>query len=321
MTSYGYHASHEQLPPGELLELVREAEQAGFASAMCSDHFAPWSERQGNSGHAWTWLGSALASTEFEIGVVSAPGQRYHPAVSAQAIATLADMHPQRFWVALGSGQLLNEHITGEKWPAKEVRNRRLEETANVIRRLLDGDTVTHEGLVKVERARLWSLPEESPPIFAAAVTPETAEGVAGWADGLITVNQPGEGQAETLAAFREAGGKGPALLQVHLSWARDRETALDTAHDQWREAILGSDAGWELALPEHFEQAAQFTRPQDLEPFVHVSEDLDRHAEWLAQQSGHGFDRVMVHHVGKDQAEFIKCFGEHVLPGLRHER
>lgn len=318
MTGYGFHASHEQIAPGALLDAVRDAEQAGFDSAMCSDHFAPWSSRQGQSGHAWAWLGSALATTSFELGVVTAPGQRYHPAVIAQAAATLAEMYPGRFWFALGSGQAINEHITGDAWPPKDIRTRRVAECATVIRALLAGETVSHRGLVEVERARLWTIPAKRPPMLAAAVSPDTAAEVAAWADGMITVNQPDEAHAETLAAYREAGGEGEALLQMHVSWDPDRDRALTLAHDQWREAVLGSEAGWELPLPEHLEEAGQFIRPDDVDGFVYVSDDLGRHRDWLAQQADHGFDRVLIHHVGQEQRPFIEAFGERVLPELR---
>lgn len=129
MVFVGYHASHEQLPPSVLLSAVIDAERAGFDGAMCSDHLSPWSLRHGESGFAWSWLGAALASTSFSIGVVNAPGQRYHPVVIAQAIATLAEMFPGRFWTAFGSGEALNEHVTGEPWPSKDERNARLDES------------------------------------------------------------------------------------------------------------------------------------------------------------------------------------------------
>src|SRR5690349_186507 len=131
MVFIGYHASHEQLPPSRLLAAVQEAERAGFDGAMCSDHFAPWGLAQGESGHAWSWLGAALATTRFSLGVVTAPGQRYHPAVSAQAFATLSEMFPGRFWAALGSGEALNEHITGDEWPPKPEREQRLVEVVD----------------------------------------------------------------------------------------------------------------------------------------------------------------------------------------------
>jgi probable non-F420 flavinoid oxidoreductase len=318
VTTYGFHASLEQLPPGQFLELTCAAEAAGFAAGMCSDHFAPWSSRQGPSGFAWAWLGAALASTALPMGVVTAPGQRLHPAVAAHAAATLAEMHPGRFWLALGTGQALNEHITGDRWPSKEERQLRLQECAEIMRALLAGETVSHDGRVRVDRARLWTLPQTPPPLLGAAVTPATAARAAEWADGLITINQPKEEQVATLRAYREVGGRGPAVIQVHLSWAPDRDAALAVAHDQWREAMFGSDLGWDIALPEQFEQAAAYVQPKDVEPFVHVSADLGEQTAWLARQAELGFDQIMVHHVGKDQRPFIDAFGEHVLPALR---
>lgn len=318
MTYYGFHASHEQFPPSELLEALRQAETAGFSTGMCSDHFAPWSSRQGHSGHAWAWLGAAMAVTSLPMGVVTSPGGRYHPAVLAQAAATLAEMHPGRFWLALGSGQALNEHITGALWPDKQERNRRLADAAAVMRALFAGETVSRDEPVRVDRARLWTRPAKPPPLFAAAVTPQSAAEVAAWADGLITLNQPERGHAETLAAYREAGGRGPALLQVHLSWAPTREQALAAAHDQWREAVFGSDVGWELELPEHFEQAATYIDAEQMAPFVFVSDSFDAHADWLREQAGLGFAHVMLHQVGRDQRRFVAEFAEHVLPQLR---
>lgn len=145
MTVYGFHASHEQVHPTELLAAARRAEQAGFTAAMCSDHFSPWSARQGQSAFAWSWLGAALQATDLPFGVVTAPGQRYHPAVSAQAIATLAAMYPGRFWAALGTGEASNEHITGDRWPRKDMRAARLRECVEVIRALLAGEEVSHD--------------------------------------------------------------------------------------------------------------------------------------------------------------------------------
>ena len=176
----GYHASHEQIPPSKLLRAIRRAEDAGFTAGMSSDHFAPWSERQGESGFAWSFLGAALAQTSLPFGVVNAPGQRYHPAIIAQAAATLSELFPGRFWLALGSGEASNEHITGDRWPAKEERRARLGEAVAVIRALLAGETVSRDGLVKVDRARLWTLPEEPPKLIGAAISPETAAWVGG---------------------------------------------------------------------------------------------------------------------------------------------
>src|SRR5690606_16983421 len=147
------HASHEQIPPSELLDAVRSAEAAGFSAATCSDHLTPWSERQGHSGYSWAWLGAALQATRMPIGVVAAPGPRCHPVVMAQAIATLGEMCAGRSWAALGSGEAMNEHVTGERWPPKPVRDERLLESVHVIRALLRGEEVSHDGLVTVDRA------------------------------------------------------------------------------------------------------------------------------------------------------------------------
>ena len=185
MPAFGFHASHEQVHPRELLAAVRRAEDAGFDAAMSSDHFSPWSQRQGHSGFAWSWLGAALQATALPFGVVTAPGQRYHPAVIAQAIGTLGAMYPGRFWAALGTGEASNEHITGTAWPRKEVRNDRLRECVDIIRALLRGEEVSHEGLVRVDRARLWTRPPDPPPLLGAAVSVATARWCAAWADGL----------------------------------------------------------------------------------------------------------------------------------------
>ena len=188
MTVYGIHASHEQIHPRDLLDAVCRAEGAGFTAAMCSNHFSPWSERQGESAFAWSWLGSALQATSLPFGVVNAPGQRYHPAIIAQAIGTLAAMYPGRFWAALGTGEASNEHITGDAWPRKDVRSQRLRECVDVIRALLAGEEVTHDGLVTVDRAKLWTLPDEPPPLVGAAVSVSNSRRCAEWDDGLVTV-------------------------------------------------------------------------------------------------------------------------------------
>jgi probable non-F420 flavinoid oxidoreductase len=317
MTVIGFHASHEQIHPAALLESVQAAEEAGFTAAMSSDHFSPWSARQGHSGFAWSWLGAALARTSLPFGVVNAPGQRYHPAIIAQASATLAAMFPGRFWAALGTGEASNEHITGGGWPRKEVRNARLLECVEVIRALHRGEEVSHDGLVTVDRARLWTRPEQPPPLVAAAVSPETARWAAQWADGLITVLQPADTLRRVLAAYRDAGGRGKAHLQVHLSWARDEETAERLAHDQWRTNVFSPPVCWDLEHPEHFDAVAEHVTPEAVRETVLVSSDPGRHAAWVKELADLGFDEVYLHHVGQEQREFIDVFGTDVLPQL----
>ncbi|MFL6206414.1 MAG: TIGR03885 family FMN-dependent LLM class oxidoreductase [Acidimicrobiales bacterium] len=318
MTTLGFHASHEQAHPAALLEAVRRAEEVGFEAAMCSDHFAPWSARQGHSGFAWSWLGAALATTSLPFGVVTAPGQRYHPAIIAQASATLAAMFPGRFWVALGSGEAVNEHITGDRWPPKPERQARLLESVEVIRALHAGEEVTHRGLVQVDRARVWSLPDDPPALVGAAVSPETAAWCARWADGLITVNQPMDALRRVVEGYREAGGRGPATLQVHVSYAANEGDAWALAHDQWRNGAIGAPACWDTDSVEAFDAMGEVVRPEDLRDAVLVSDDPAQHAAWLVERRELGFDAVQVHHVGKDQTEFLDVFGAKVLPQVR---
>jgi len=317
MTVIGFHCSHEQIDPAQLLRDVRSAQDAGFTAGMSSDHISPWSSRQGESGYAWSWLGAALATTSLPFGVVTAPGQRYHPAVTAQAIATLGQMFPGRFWAALGSGEASNERVTGDEWPRKEVRDARLLECVDVIRRLLAGEEVSHDGLVSVNRARLWTLADPVPDLVGPAVSAETAARHAGWADGLITVNQPPETLRRVLAAYRDAGGRGPARLQVHVSWAPTEDEALHIAHDQWRSNVLGPPVAWDTETVEAFDLIGESVSPEQVRDAVLVSSDLDRHAQWLQDYVEMGWDELYVHFVGQHQAPFIDAFGASVLPQL----
>jgi probable non-F420 flavinoid oxidoreductase len=317
VTVFGFHASHEQVHPGALLRAVHRAEEVGFTAAMSSDHFSPWSARQGHSGFAWSWLGAAMATTTLPFGIVNAPGQRYHPAIIAQAAATLAAMHPGRLWVALGTGEASNEHITGDRWPPKPERTARLEECVDVMQRLHAGEEVTHDGLVRVDRARIWTLPDEPPPLIGAAVSAETAARVATWADGLVTVSQPLDDLRRVLAAYREAGGTGPASLQVHLSYAATEDEALAIAHDQWRSNVFPPPACWDIDSVEVFDAVSERVRPEEVKGTVLVSSDPKQHAAWIAERADIGFDAVYLHHVGQEQDEFLDVFGKDVLPDL----
>ena len=313
----GFHASHEQVHPRDLLEAVQLAELAGFGAAMCSDHLTPWSERQGHSAFAWSWLGSALQATSLSLGVVNAPGQRYHPAIIAQAIATLAAMYPGRFWAALGSGEASNEHVTGEGWPSKELRNERLLECVSIIRALLAGEEVSHQGLVTVDRARVWTLPDVAPTLLAAAVSAETAGWAAAWADGLATVNQSHDDLRAVLAAYRGNGGRGRTILQLHVSYAASEERAMAIAHDQWRSNVFPPPLCWDLDSVEAFDLASQEVSTDQVRDSVLVSSDLGVHAKAIRDYLDLGFDDVYVHHVGKEQREFIDGYGDKVLGQL----
>jgi coenzyme F420-dependent glucose-6-phosphate dehydrogenase len=318
MITIGYHCSHERFKPSELLRYIQLAEQAGFSGGMCSEHFLPWSEQQGQSGFTWAWLGAALQATDLSFGMVTAPGQRYNPAITAQAIATLAEMFPGRVWCAFGSGQFLNEHITGEGWPVKSERQARLKEAVDVIRALWAGETVTHRGHFTVDDAKLYTLPKISPLILGAAITSETAEWVATWADGVITVAKSHEDQKKFIESFRRGGGgEKPLYLQVLLSYDKDEQAAVQGAWENWRSIVFGNEIQADLKMPSHFDAVAQFVRPEDMYSSVRISSDLDQHIDWLREDIELGFERIYLHTAMRDQEKFIEDFGKHVLPAL----
>ncbi|MGO3815003.1 MAG: TIGR03557 family F420-dependent LLM class oxidoreductase, partial [Cellulosimicrobium funkei] len=262
--------------------------------------------------------GAALATPARPFGVAPAPGQRYHPAIAAQAIATLGAMFPGRFWAALGSGEAMNEHVTGERWPTKAERDARLRECVDVIRALLAGEEVTHHGHVTVDRARVWSLPDVAPRLVGPAVTPATARRHADWADGLVTVNQPVESLRQVVGEYRDAGGRGPLALQVHVAWGTDDEAAFAVAHDQWRSNLLPPSVNWHLETPEQYDAVAELVRPEEVRGTVLVEHDPQRLADRVAELVACGFDEVYLHHVGQQQDAFLDAAGEALLPRLR---
>lgn len=308
----GYHASHEQFAPSELLRLVRLAEEAGFDVAKSSDHFHPWSERQGQSGFAWAWLGAAMEATRLPIGIISAPGYRYHPAVLAQAAATIAEMYPGRLWLALGSGEAISEAITGLTWPDKAERNARLLECVSVMRSLFAGETVTHRGRVTVVEAKLYSRPKVPFPLFGSAVSPATARLVGGWADGLLTTaGEPDETQ-RVIDAFHEGGGEGkPVHLQWAVSWADTEVEAEAAALEQWSPAAIGGEVNWDLRRPSDFDLAGRFVRGEDIRKTLFVTADTSRIRNRLAEYAALGAEAVHLHQVGRNQEAFIRRFGD----------
>ena len=285
---------------------------------MCSDHFHPWSERQGQSGFAWSWLGAALASTDCELGLVCAPGQRYHPAIVAQAGATLAEMYPGRVWLAVGSGEALNETITGEAWPLKPDRDARLRSSVDVIRSLWAGKTVTRTDEVWIANARLYSRPAVPPLLLGAALTPETARWVATWADGLITAAADRDQMRQVLTEFRSlARPEAPAFLQVPIAFGRNDSESLAEAHDQWRHSVLPPTLLADLDSPDDFDRAAAGASVQDVAARVRVSTDIDRHIEWILDDFALGFDRVYLHNVVRDHRWFFDACETRLLPTL----
>ena len=317
----GYHASHEQFPPEDLLDLAQEAERAGFAAVMSSDHFKPWSDLQGQSGFAWSWLGAAMQATSVRFGTLAVPGGwRYHPAIVAQAGATLSRLFPGRLgWLGLGSGEALNESAVGQGWPSKEERNRRLEAGAQIIRALWNGETVSCNDPIPVQDARLYTRPAVPHPLLlGAALSAETAEWLGSWADGLITVNMTPEQLRGIVAAFHRGGGTGKRLvLQMHLSWAPTEVEAREFALRNWRFNVVEPEIAENCTSPHGFEEATRDLGTDDLEGHVIMSSDPDRFVAAIADAADLGFDELYLHNVGGNQRAFLAAFGERVLPRL----
>jgi len=321
MVTIAYQASHEQFSPADLLKLVKLADEAGFGAVNSSDHFHPWNERQGQSGFSFAWLGAAMQATTLPFGVVCAPGQRYHPAIVAQAIATLGDMFPGRFHINLASGEAINESITGDKWPVKEERNARLKECAEVIRRLLAGENVTHHGRITVEHAQLYTLPRVTPPLFGAALSKETAYWLGGWADGLVTVCQTPDKLKEIVEAFRAGGGEHkPVHVKMDVSYAPDEQQALEGAHDQWRTNIFSNTLMADITQVAQFEELAKCVKPEDMRQYVLVSSDLETYVERIQQIAALGAHTIILHNVNCQQELFMETFGKQVLPRIRRQ-
>lgn len=311
----GYHASHEQFSPSHLLELVQKAETAGFQAILSSDHFHPWSNIQGESGFAWSWLGAAMQATNLEFGIVNAPGQRYHPAIIAQAVATLDEMFPKRFWYCAGSGQALNENITGGKWPSKEERNARLKESVQIMRELWKGGYVTHEGAIKVENAKLFTKPIHMPTVYGAAITKKTAKWLSGWADGLITISKPLGELEEMVASFHDKGKGKPLALKVQVSFDASQDQALQGAYEQWKNNIFPSKLLSEIKTADQFDDLGEKVRKEDLKDYVIVGNKAETFIEKIKAFGELGFEKIIIHNVNENQEAFIDFFGKEVLP------
>lgn len=319
MVQIGYHASHEQFSPSRLLALVKRAEEAGFDAIKCSDHFHPWSERQGQSGYAWSWLGAAMQTTSVPFGIISAPGYRYHPAVLAQAAATIGEMYEGRLWLALGSGEAINEAITGEYWPEKAERNARLLECADVTRRLFAGETVTHRGRITVVEAKLYTRPLTPVPLYGAALTEKTAALAGSWADGLLVGGHEPAGVRRLVDEFRRNGGEGkPVHVQMAISWASSRNIAEENALDQWSTGAIGGEAAWDLRRPADFDKVASSATSDILERGMLITDSMSQVVERIHEIGVTGVAAVHLHMVGRDQESFIDEI--EASGGLRHQ-
>ncbi len=311
----GFTLSSEERQPQELVRLARDAEEAGFGFALISDHYHPWTDRQGSAPFVWSVLGGiAVSTSRLRVGTgVTCPIIRYHPAIIAQASATVGCLMPGRFFLGVGSGESLNEHITGHAWPPPDMRQDMLEEAVSVLRTLhRQGEHSHHGKFFQVHDARVYNLPPEPVPIYVAASGKRSAELAARAGDGLIC-SAP---DAEAVDTFvRQAGTGKPRYGQLNVCWASTEEEALRTAHEYWPIAGLSGEFKNELPRPAHLMQAAANVRPEDVAREVVCGPDRQRHLDGIARFVEAGFDHVYVHQVGPDQAGFMRFYEREVLP------
>jgi coenzyme F420-dependent glucose-6-phosphate dehydrogenase len=330
MAKIGYAAMLEQFHPTDLLEWCAQAETAGFtAGFMVSEHFHPWTPDQGQSAFAWAFMGALGQRTSLPFGpAVTCPGFRYHPAVIAHAAATLGAMYPGRFWLGLGAGEALNEHIVGGEWPEIGVRSAMMFEAIGMINELFSGAVVRHRGEhFKLQSAKLYTRPETPVPIYVATSGPLNSKKTGKFADGLITVGAADEKIHMLWDKFdegaREAGkdpGRAPKMLQIHVSWAATDEEAIDNAVRHWPNGGM-QFAKQDIRHPDDFAAMAKLVTPEHFKNRVLMTRDLEAHTRHIQHYIDMGFDEIHLHNVGPNQSEFIEAFGREVLPNLRLER
>lgn len=319
MTSIGYALSSEEHSPADLVRHAALAEEAGFEFALISDHFHPWIDKQGHSPFVWSVLGGiAQATRTLRVGTgVTCPSMRIHPAIIAQAAATTAVMMPGRFFLGVGTGENLNEHILGDRWPDWDVRARMLEEAIDVIRTLWRGEVTSFDGeFFTVENARLYTLPEDPIPITVAASGPRAAALAGRIGDGFVGTGP----EAELINAFDEARSSKarPHYGQLTVCWGPDEKKARKLAHEVWPTAAIPGEAGQELPNPAHFEQLAEIVSEEMIAERIVCGPDLDRLSEAVKQYVDAGYEHIYLHQIGPDQEAFIETIGRDLLPRLR---
>ena len=310
----GYAISSEEHLPNDIVRHARLAEEAGFTYALISDHYHPWVDAQGHSPFVWSVIGGiATATKQLRLGTgVTCPTIRIHPAIIAQAAATSAAMMPGRFFLGVGTGEALNEHITGERWPETDVRQDMLEEAIEIMRLLWQGGNQSYHGLYyEVENARLYTLPEQPVEVMVAASGPSSAEMAGRLGDGFIGTSP----DKKVIQAFEAAGGKGPRYGQMTVCWNEDEATALKTAHEIWPNSGLPGELGQELPTPAHFEQAVQLVTPEKIAESVVVGPDASKYLAKIDEYAQAGYDHVYIHQVGPDQEGFIRFAEREILP------
>lgn len=314
----GYALSSEEHGPRALVRAAARAEDAGFSFALISDHYHPWTETQGQSPFVWGVLGGiAEATTGLRVGTgVTCPTIRIHPAIVAHAAATAQDLMDGRFFLGVGAGESLNEHVVGQRWPAGEIRLQMLEEAVAVIRLLFQGGFQSHYGrFFTVENARIYSLPDPPPPIYMASSAPASAEVAGRIADGFVTTSP----ERELVEAFDGAGGRGkPHYGQLTVCWAKTEAEGRRIAKEIWPNAGVKGEAKNEVPLPRHIEEMAASVTEEELAKQIVCGPDPERHVEAIREFADAGFEYVYVHQIGRDQEGFFRFYEREILPRFR---
>jgi G6PDH family F420-dependent oxidoreductase len=311
----GFFLSCEEHGPRELVAQARAAEEAGFGGLWISDHYHPWNHAQGQSPFVWSVIG-ALAGAGVRLPVATAvtcPTVRTHPAVIAQAAATSATLLEGRFSFGVGTGEALNEHVLGSHWPEADVRIAMLEEAVEVIRALWTGETVSHDGrYYRVEHAKLFTLPDEPPPVLVSGFGPKSVDLAARIGDGYVTTMP----DAELIGRFRAGGGEGkPVQAGTKVCYGADEAEARKTAHRLWPNEALPGELAQVLPTPEHFEQACELVTEEMVADAVPCGPDLEKHLAAFGEYADAGVDELYVQQIGAGHEEFFDAYAREVLP------
>ena len=318
MVEIGYALSCEEHAPNDLVKYAWRAEESGFSFALISDHYHPWIDRQGNAPFVWSVIGGiAQVTKNLILGTgVTCPTIRIHPAIIAQAAATAGAMMPGRFFLGVGTGENLNEHILGDKWPPADIRQDMLEEAVEIIRLLWEGKSTNYWGnYYTVENARIYTLPEQLPPIMVAASGTKAAELAGKIGDGFIST-APDSELIETFKA--NGGGDKPRYGQLSVCWARSEAEAIQTTFEWWPNVAVKGEVWVELPTPAHFEQAAQMVREEDVVKVVICGPDPERHISAIKKFTDAGYDHVYIHQIGPDQEGFFRFYEQEILHKFR---
>jgi coenzyme F420-dependent glucose-6-phosphate dehydrogenase len=314
MTKFGLTLSSEEHPPDKLVEIAVAGEEAGFDFLSISDHFHPWISEQGHSPFVWSVLGAIASSTEsIEVGVgVTCPTVRIHPIINAHAAATTAVLFGGRFTWGVGSGEALNEHVAGHRWPPADLRLEMLSEAIDLIRAAWTGDSVTLRGKhYTVEDARIFDLPDFEIPLLVSAFGDQAAELAAEKGDGLWTTGLP----EKVIETYKSAGGTGPIWSQLSLCWDADRDKAVERAHRVWPNTGLTGQLAQDLPTVAHFEQAVKMVEPSDIEESMPCGPDPGPILKSIQQAEELGIDYIYLHQVGDPLDGFLEFWKSEIQP------